>query len=126
MERKELFDYIKRKYNVDYDNPFNGDYDSCVFRHKDNKKWFALLMSVPINRIKGLNGENTVNVLNVKCDSEFITNFYDGKSVFPAYHMNRNHWLSILLDRVEENDLNMLIDISFNLTRNKNESKNKR
>ena len=126
MQRKELFDYIKNTYNVEYDNPFTDDYDTCVFRHRDNKKWFALLMSVTKNKIIGLSGEETVDVLNVKCDSDFITSFYNGKSVFPAYHMNRKHWLSILLGCVEKDVLSMLLDISFNLTENKNGSKNKR
>ena len=47
MNRSEFSDYILCKYNIKGDHPFSDDFDTCVFRHNDTKKWFALVMNIP-------------------------------------------------------------------------------
>ena len=44
MERKELFEWAKEIYGVEPDYPWN-DWN-CVLRHKNNKKWFALVVEI--------------------------------------------------------------------------------
>jgi predicted DNA-binding protein (MmcQ/YjbR family) len=40
--------------------------------------------------------------------------------IFPAYHMNKAHWISALLDgSVEKEKLEWLLDLSFDLTNKK-------
>jgi len=42
------------------------------------------------------------------------------KGIFPAYHMSKTCWISVLLDgSVSEETLSFLIDISFELTNKK-------
>ena len=44
--REAVFEYIEKKYKVSPEYPW-AKYDSnAVFRHTDNKKWFALVMDV--------------------------------------------------------------------------------
>ncbi|MDC7289034.1 hypothetical protein NXH76_14580 [Blautia schinkii] len=38
-----------------------------VLRHSSNNKWYGLLMNIPRNRL-GLEGEEFVDILNVKAD----------------------------------------------------------
>ena len=42
--RQRISDYIKKKYKVSAEYPWRDD--NVVFRHRDNKKWFALVMGV--------------------------------------------------------------------------------
>lgn len=69
------------------DYPFD-DFNWTVMRHKENKKTFAYIY------------ERMGNVwINVKCDSmrgDFWKSVYS--SVVPAYHMNKTHWISIIMD----------------------------
>ena len=40
---------------------------------------------------------------------------------YPAYHMNRNHWLTVALDgRMDEDTMEFLLGISYDLTKGKN------
>jgi len=53
---------------------------------------------------------------NVKLNPDLIENLIDKKHFFPAYHMNKKYWITILLD--SDTDLNLvksLIDESFKL-----------
>lgn len=115
-KRKAVLTYARERYGVTPDAPWLDDPESLVLRHGDNKKWFGLLMSIPGKRL-GLKDSGIVQVLNVKADPNLISAFIDGESFFPAYHMNREHWLSILLDGpAREGEIFALLDMSFSLT----------
>lgn len=115
MTKEEVKDYIFKTYSVEGDCPFEEDFTDVVFRHKENRKWFALLMYTEERRLKGSSNE-LIDVINVKCEPCMIGGFLDGVSVFPAYHMNKNHWISLYLKNIDENLFKILIDVSFNLT----------
>lgn len=88
-----------------------------VFRRNDNKKWFAVIMNVQKNKL-GLSGDESVDILNVKCDSFLVSLLIDEDGFLPAYHQNKKNWITILLDnsrdieRIEE-----LIETSFQATK---------
>ena len=45
--REEIFQDEKKKYKVEPDYPFSTALTYPVLRHKDNRKWFALIMDIP-------------------------------------------------------------------------------
>lgn len=95
-----------------------------VFRHAGNKKWFALIMSVPKEKL-GLQGTELLDVVNVKCDSVMIGSLRMERGFFPAYHMNKGNWITIALDHsVDGEKIRLLLDMSYELTAPK--SKNSR
>jgi predicted DNA-binding protein (MmcQ/YjbR family) len=51
MTREDIFAYVKRKYGVSPDYPFDKDFKSAVMRHSGNGKWFALIMPVRADRL---------------------------------------------------------------------------
>lgn len=117
---EKITEYIKRKYKTSPEYPW-AKYDSnAVFRHSDNKKWFALAMSVSRDKL-GLPGCGEINVLNLKMDDMmFRDTLLQEKGILPAYHMNKNHWIAVLLDgTVKEEKIFALIDISFSATASK-------
>lgn len=64
-----------------------------------------------------MEGEETVEVLNVKCDPELASILRDENGILPAYHMNKEHWISILLDgSVSMEEIFQLLDTSYHLT----------
>ena len=112
------------KFLVDYtgecpEHPFSDDNDTTVFRHSDNRKWFALIMNIHPSKL-GLLGDKNVDVVNLKCDPLLTASLYREGGVFPAYHMNKEKWISVLLDgSVEAERLCWLTEISFTLTAKK-------
>ena len=56
MTRTELEAHISETYAVEADRPWAKYPEHLVFRHTGNRKWFALLMTVP-RRALGLPGD---------------------------------------------------------------------
>ncbi len=125
MTRKEFFDLMEDEFCIQPDYPFKNDFDSAVWRHKDNRKWFALLMKVPKFRL-GFESSEVVELLDVKCDPLLRGGLLQTKGVIPAYHMNKVHWISVLLDEIDEQNLKTILEMSFQLTKKtSNKNKNK-
>lgn len=117
--RKEIEKYINENYDVLQEYPWDDLPNCTTFKHPDNKKWFALIMDVPFDRL-GIEKDGIVDVINLKCIPEMIGGLRRDNGILPAYHMNKEHWITILLDgTVPKQKICDLIDISFDLTRRK-------
>lgn len=114
--RDKVFAYIKKKYKAAPEYPWGED-DGAVLRHEDNRKWFALVMNIGRDKL-GLAGEGRIDVVNLKIDDKtFKDVLMQDKGIFPAYHMNKEHWITVLLDgTVEQDRVCSLIDLSFAAT----------
>lgn len=122
MTKTEFETYIESTFGVLSDHPFARYPDISVFRHIGNKKWFAAQMTVAKTTL-GMKEEGTIDIVNVKCDPEVLQSFLGKPGIYPAYHMNRNHWLTVALDgRVDDDTMAFLLGISYDLTKNKKKS----
>ena len=91
--------------------------DPSVFRHRENSKWFGIIMYVPYSKF-GSNNPGGTNVINVKLKPAEITALLGKQGYEKAYHMNKKFWLSILLDdSLDDEEILRSIGQSFMLTR---------
>ena len=119
MTRQELTDYIFDAFSVEADYPFPRDDVSCVFRHTDNRKWFGIMMKIPY-RTLGMNRDGETDIVNVKCDPVLMGSFRGKPGFCPAYHMNKDKWITILLDgSAGWEEITALVDMSFRMTETK-------
>ena len=100
MNRMELGKYIQDNYNIEPDYPWVKYPNYEVYRHGNNKKWFALVMDVPKNKL-GLRGEDILEIVNFKCDPILLGSLLNEKGFFPAYHMSKVSWISVALGSVK-------------------------
>ena len=120
MNRKKTEEYIKNQYGIESDFPWDGDFVTAVFRHKDNRKWFALIMRVSGDRL-GLDTDEPVDCMNLKIDDPMLLDMLiHEKGIIPAYHMNKQHWITVFLDgTVKDKKVTDLIDMSYSVTAGK-------
>lgn len=98
------------------DNPWQKDPESTVFRHIGNRKWFALVMRVKRSSL-GLNGEELIDIVNFKCDKVMVGSALGNNGFYPAYHMNKENWITAALDgSASEENIKFFLDLSFELT----------
>lgn len=96
--RQQLFDYVQKKYKVTPEYPWMRYPSYAVFRHADQDKWFGLVMDVPRRKL-GLEGEERVDILNVKMSDPFWADVLTQQPGYLwGYHISRGSWVSILLD----------------------------
>ena len=114
--REEIEKYINDTYDVLQEYPWDDTPNHTTFKHKNNKKWVALIMDIPFGKL-GIDKEGFVDVINLKNIPEIIGGLRKEEGIFPAYHMNKEHWITVLLDgTVTKQKICDLIDVSYDLT----------
>ena len=118
--RERLMQYIREQYGAQPEYLWARYPNYAVFRHDDNRKWFALAASVPRDRL-GLCGQEPVDVVNLKPGDPLLVDLLvrrDG--FFPGYHMHHGNWITVLLDgTVPFEEVTSLLDRSFAATANR-------
>ena len=110
--KEAIFAYVKQTYQVEPDYPVPNAPTYPVLRHRDSRKWFALLMDVPRSKL-GLPGAERVDLLNLKCAPAMAGSLRTQPGILPAYHMNKKTWTTIVLDgTVGAEELQKLLTVS--------------
>ena len=65
MNREELEAYILNHYSTEPDYPWADTPRAAVFRHAGNRKWFALIMEVPRDKL-GLAGTEKLDIVDIE------------------------------------------------------------
>lgn len=117
MDGVQLEAYITETYGATGEHLFANYPNFVVFRHADHRKWFAVIMELPKEKV-GIPARGDICVVNLKCDSRLIGSFRLEPGIYPAYHMSKNHWLTVALDgTVDEDKIRFLLGMSFDLTK---------
>ncbi|MBQ7653668.1 MAG: MmcQ/YjbR family DNA-binding protein [Clostridia bacterium] len=115
MDRESLIEYIQEEFNIDGERLWLNFPNYLVFRNSKNKKWFAAVMDVEKSAL-GLEGSGKADIVNLKCDNILIGSLLHNNGYLPAYHMNKNNWISVMLDgSVSDDELKDLIHLSFDI-----------
>ena len=114
VDREEIFEYVKKQYGTIPEYLWSSSPDSAVLRHH-NGKWYAVIMNIERSKL-GLDGDDTVEIIDVKCDPEMTGMIIQTYGFLPGYHMNKQHWITILLDGiVGESKILDFLDMSYDL-----------
>ena len=122
MTKQESLEYCLEAYGTEPDYPFDEDFETAVLRHGDNRKWYAIVMRVSRQKF-GFGSDEVIDVVNLKLPTEMFGSFGAEDGVYPAYHMNKLHWISVLLPDAPEDVLRFLVNVSFDATGKKRKRK---
>lgn len=115
IARKELLNYVCQCHGTALQQPWERYKEYFTVKTKNKKKWYAVFMRVPFKSL-GIEKEGMTDIVNVKGLPEQIAERIDLAHYFPAYHMNKKHWLSVLLDAaVDIEEVKKLLDDSYTL-----------
>ena len=108
---------IRERYGEVPDHPFKKRYSSsAVFRYPPNRKWYALVMDIERKVLKEKGHEKddaVIEVMNLKVAAEKREELLKLKGILPAYHMNKEGWISVILvDLVDDERIMELVDES--------------
>ncbi len=115
--RGEVRGLIAKKYGAEPERLWLRFPEYEVFRHADNRKWFALIMDIPAKKL-GIPEDRTVDVLNLKLpDGMLVRLFTSRPGFYSGYHISKGNWVSVLLDgSVPMDDIAPVIELSFMTT----------
>ena len=113
MTRQTLIDFCLTFPAAYEDYPFDDIADAgawTVMRHRTNKKSFALIYE--------RNGKLCINLKCEPLEADFLRQAF--ADVIPAYHMNKEHWNTIIIGGdVPEKELKWMVGKSYDLNKPK-------
>ncbi|MBQ1492795.1 MAG: MmcQ/YjbR family DNA-binding protein [Blautia sp.] len=118
--RQRLLSFVSDTYQAKEEHLWQRTPETLVFRHQDNQKWFALFMTVRGSLFGYPEGE-FVDILDLRCPDFLLRDALLSKEgYFPAYHMHKGNWITVLLDgSVSFEEIGERIEESFFATASK-------
>lgn len=115
-QSNRVAEYIKNKYNNTPEFLWEKFKGFGVFRNTNSEKWYALIANVDYSKLDNKTGE--VEIINLKLDEDKIIELLKKKGYYKAYHMSKKDWISIILnDTIKDEEIEELIDESYNLVK---------
>lgn len=122
MTKYTFLTYCQNTYGTVADYSFDDDFETAVLRHRDTRKWYAIAMRVSRRKF-GFDSDEVIDVVNLKLPTEMFGSFGAADGVYPAYHMNKLHWISVLLPDAPDDAVQFLVDVSYESTKLKKKNK---
>lgn len=116
MTKQSFLEYCLNKYGTAPDYPFDDWNESAVLRHLDSRKWYAIVMKVTRSKL-GIDSDESIDIVNLKLPTEMFGSFDTADGVYPAYHMNKAHWISVILSDATDETVYFLTNASFEVTK---------
>lgn len=117
-QSNRIAQYIIKNYNSYPEFLWKKLDGSAVFRNKKNNKWFGIIMDINKNKLD--NENKVIEIINVKIREEEKEDILKNKGFYEAYHMNKNNWITMILDEtVSDEKIIKMIDNSYILINKK-------
>ena len=116
-QTKRIMTQVQEKYGNQLEYLWEKSPDTAVLRHEGNQKWYAVLMKISWDKLdKGKEG--FVEAVNLKHDC--VTDLLIQRGIYPAFHMNKRYWISLVLDdSLTDDQVLALLERSWELTSKK-------
>lgn len=114
-----IINYVKAKYDNDLEFLWKKSPKNAIWRNQNNRKWYGAVLVISKDKLK-IESNEMVEILDLRYQKNDIKNIIDNYKIFPGYHMNKDNWITIILDgRVELEEIYQLIDNSYQLSLHK-------
>ena len=113
--RERVFDFVRAELNTKLETPWDKHPEFYVMKTANRQKWYGLMMRISYQLLDPQQS-GIVDVLNLKAPPLKIVDLIDYQTFYPAYHMNKKHWVSVVVDeKINLKQLQALIRQSYQL-----------
>ncbi len=114
-DAKKVVQYVYDTYNDQPEFLWAKSPENAILRRKNTGKWYGALLVLSKRKL-GFDSDEIINILNVRTKLQSAQTLIDYKNYYPAYHMNKNNWVTICLDgTVPTQEIFRRIDNSYKL-----------
>lgn len=116
---KALIAHVRDIYGDELEFLWKNFPDNAIWRRKDNRKWYGVLLTVSKKKL-GLESDEIVEIIDLREQPEMIKSLLEQDNYYPGWHMNKKHWYTIILDgTVSFDEICHHIDVSYKIAGNK-------
>ncbi len=113
----EVINYVNDKYQEKLEFLWKDEDKCAVFRHQNPKKWYGVVMSISGEKL-GVKDKKEIEIIVLKIEPLVLEQLVDNDKYFRGYHMNKKHWLTIILDgRIPLSKVLQFVNNSYNITK---------
>lgn len=114
---KRMIEYVYNNYGDTEEYLWPKSPQNAIWRRKDNRKWYGLIMTISRRKL-GFDNDDNVEVIDLRADPYDAARIVDNKRYFVGYHMNKKRWITICLDgSVKFEKICRLLDKSYMLAK---------
>ena len=118
-QASRLADYIREHFDDAPEFLWEKYPNFAVFRRKDNRKWYAVIMNVPKNKLE-LDGAEEIEIVDLRIAPAELDRIVDGEKYFRGWHMNKKSWLTLRLDEtLPFEEISARLEESYRLAKKK-------
>ena len=119
-QSERIAEMIRMRYGDRPEFPWKKYPGYGVFRNHENKKWYGIIAAIPKNKLDGEKDRAVIEVINVKIPQEEGEKLCGTAGIYPAWHMNKKSWVSLILDdTLPDGQIMEFLDESYRLTQKK-------
>lgn len=119
-QSERIAEMIRMRYGDRPDFPWKKYPGYGVFRNHENKKWYGIIVAIPKNKLDGRKDGAVIEVINVEIPPEEGKRLCGTAGIYPAWHMNKKSWVSLILDdTLPDGQIMEFLDESYRLTQKK-------
>lgn len=96
-QAKQVIEFIRSSYDTTLEFLWKKCPDIAVMRRQDNDKWYGIIFTLSLRKL-GLDSDDIIDIIDLRIPPDELENAVDYHSYFKGYHMNKKHWVTILLD----------------------------
>ena len=116
-QAQTLISFVRKKYGDELEFLWERFPKNAVWRRKDTGKWYGALLTVQSVKLN-IAKEGEIEVLDFRVPADLLQELLCREGFLPAYHMNKKHWCTAVLDgTVEDQSLFELLQISYHLAK---------
>ena len=116
-QTNRIAEEIKKQYNDEPEFKWAKFPGYAVFRNSKSRKWYGIIMNIDKSKIDNTSSKE-VEIIDIKLDPKKVESLQNQKGFYPAYHMNKKSWITILLDDTLTDKMIMdLIEESYTYTK---------
>lgn len=117
-QANEIAAYLKETYGTTPEFLWKKYPGHGVFRNDHNQKWYGIIMHIPASKI--MDKEGDIEILDVMIEPEQLDEILNRTGYYPAYHMNKKKWITIILDEsVCDEELKQRLNQSYQISNRK-------
>ena len=114
-QSKRILAFIRNTYGAEPEFLWDRFPDCAALRVPGKSPWFALIGRIPMEKLH-LGGNGPAEIINLKDEPERVKSRIEAGEALPAYHMNKQHWYTVILnDTIPDDKIAALIENSYAL-----------
>ena len=116
-QANRIAEEIKKKYNDKPEFEWTKFPGYAVFKNAKSRKWYGIIMNIDKKKLDNTSSKE-VEIIDIKLDPKKVESLQKQKGFYPAYHMNKKSWITILLDdTISDQEIMNLIEESYSYTK---------